>query len=192
MGYTDVEYKFKKIGKNVEIGKNVYFRYPEEIEIGDNVIIDEFCYFTTKMKIGNNIHIAPFCSVIGGKKAELVMGDYSALASGVRIICGSDDFINGPFMVSTIPIEFRPNCKIGQIILEKHVVVGTNSIILPNCILKEGSGTGAGTLVHRNLKSWSLYLGNPCKKVIERNRENILKGEEEYLEYLATKKEREN
>lgn len=30
--------------------KNVYFRYPEEIEIGDNVIIDEFCYFTTKWK----------------------------------------------------------------------------------------------------------------------------------------------
>ena len=50
MGYTDVEYKFKKIGKNVQIGKNVYFRYPEEVEIGDNVIIDEFCYFTTKLK----------------------------------------------------------------------------------------------------------------------------------------------
>lgn len=184
MGYTDVEYKFKKIGKNVQIGKNVYFRYPEEVEIGDNVIIDEFCYFTTKLKIGNNIHISPFCSVIGGKSSELLVGDYSAIAAGVRIICGSDDFINGPFVNNTIPLKFRPNCKLGKVIIEKHVVVGTNTIILPNSILKIGSGTGAGTLVHKNLKEWWLYLGNPCKKAVERNKENILNGEEEYLNYL--------
>ena len=184
MGYTDVEYKFKKIGKNVEIGKNVYFRYPEEIEIGDNVIIDEFCYFTTKMKIGNNIHIAPFCSVIGGKSSEFIMEDFSAISAGTRVICSSDDFISGPFTNPTIPIKFRPNCKIGTVIIKKHVVVGTNSVIMPNVILKEGSGTGAMTLVNRDLDEWGIYIGSPCKKIKERDKENILNGEKEYKNYL--------
>lgn len=179
MGYTDVEYKFKKIGKNVQIGKNVYFRYPEEVEIGDNVIIDEFCYFTTKLKIGNNVHIAPFCSVIGGKQSELIMEDFSGFSAGVRAICSSDDFVNGPFTNPTIPVKYRPNCKIGKIILKKHSVAGTNTIIFPNVIFEIGSGTGAGTLVNKSLEEWGIYIGNPCKKVKERNRENILLGEEQ-------------
>jgi acetyltransferase-like isoleucine patch superfamily enzyme len=36
MPYTDFNFKFRKIGKNVEIGDNVYFKYPELIEIGNN------------------------------------------------------------------------------------------------------------------------------------------------------------
>lgn len=184
MGYTDVEYKFKKIGKNVQIGKNVYFRYPEEVEIGDNVIIDEFCYFTTKLKIGNNVHIAPFCSVIGGKNSELIIKDYSVFSAGVRAVCGTDDFINGPFTSVAIPVKFRQNCTYGKILLEEHVIVGTNSIILSNKTLRKGSGTGAGTLVNKDLDEWGMYVGSPCRKIKERNKENILNGEEEYLNYL--------
>lgn len=30
MPYTDLEYKFKRIGKNVRIGRNVYFCYSSE------------------------------------------------------------------------------------------------------------------------------------------------------------------
>lgn len=184
MGYTDVEYKFKKIGKNVQIGKNVYFRYPEEVEIGDNVIIDEFCYFTTKLKIGNNVHIAPFCSVIGGKQSELIMEDFSVFSAGVRAICSSDDFINGPFTSVAIPAGFRPNCVIGQIKLEKHCIAGTGTIILPNITFKKGSGTGAGTLANKNLEEWGMYVGTPCRKIKNRNKESILNGEKEYLKYL--------
>ena len=63
MSYTDVKYKFKKIGRNVQLGKNIYFRYPEKIEIGDNVIIDDFSYFSTSLVIEDYVHISPFCSV---------------------------------------------------------------------------------------------------------------------------------
>ncbi len=187
MAYTDVEYKFKSIGKNVQIGKNVYFRYPEEVEIGNDVIIDEFCYFTTKVKLGNNIHIAPFCSVIGGKSSEFIMEDYSGFAAGVRVICSSDDFVNGPFTNPTIPVQFRPNCKMGKVKIEKHAVVGTNSIIMPNVTLKEGSAVGVMSLIKRSTIAWKVYIGNPAKPVLERNKESILEGEKQYLEYLNNK-----
>ena len=128
MSYTDVEYKFKKIGENVQIGKNVYFRYPEEIEIGNNVVIDEFCYFTTSVKIGDYVHIAPSCSIIGGKQAEFVMNDFSAMGAGTRVICASDDFVKGPFG-SPVPIEFRPNCIVSKVELERFTILGTNTVV---------------------------------------------------------------
>ena len=42
--------QLKKIGKNVIIGKTVRIRYPELVEIGDNVIIDDFTYIINCIK----------------------------------------------------------------------------------------------------------------------------------------------
>ena len=50
--------KLKKIGKNVIIGKTVRIRYPELVEIGNNVIIDDFTYISTSMKLYDNVHIS--------------------------------------------------------------------------------------------------------------------------------------
>lgn len=184
MAFTDVEYKFKKIGKNVQIGKNVYFRYPEEVEIGDNVIIDEFCYFTTALKINNYIHIGPFCSVIGGKKAKLTMDDYTALSAGVRVVCGSDDFVNGPFTNSTIPVKFRPNVTISDIYICKHAIIGTNTVILPDVTIGEGAAVSAMTLVDKSLAPWFVYAGTPARRIIIRDKDEIIKSESSFLQYL--------
>ena len=107
MSYTDVKYKFKKIGKNVQLGKNIYFRYPEKIEIGDNVIIDDFSYFSTSLVIEDYVHISPFCSVIGGIKSKLVMREFSGLSAGCRIICGSDDYSGIGLTNPTVTKKYR-------------------------------------------------------------------------------------
>jgi len=182
MAFTDVEWKFKKVGKNVQIGKNVYFRYPEETIIGDNVTIDEFCYFSTSLEIGSNVHIAPFCSVIGGRKSKLIMEDFAGLSAGVRVICSSDDFISnitGP----TIPIDFRPDCKIGSVRIKRHGLLGTNSVVHPNVIIEEGAATGSMTLVNASLEPWFVYIGIPARKHIERNKKAILEQERKYNDW---------
>ena len=51
-------FKLKKLGKNVIIGKTVRIRYPELVEIGNNVIIDDFTYISTSLKIHNNVLIS--------------------------------------------------------------------------------------------------------------------------------------
>ena len=48
----------KKCGKNVIIGKTARIRYPELVSIGDNVIIDDFCYISTELQIKSNVHIS--------------------------------------------------------------------------------------------------------------------------------------
>jgi acetyltransferase-like isoleucine patch superfamily enzyme len=180
MSYTDVEYKFKKIGKNVQIGKNVYFRYPELIEIGDNVIIDDFCYFTTALSIGNYVHIAPHCTCIGGRDSKLIMLDFSGLSAGCRIICGSDDYLYG-LTNPNIPSEFRGQAKIGNIVIGKHAVLGTSTIVHPLIKIGDGAATGSSTLVTKDLEPWCIYTGIPAKKIINRDSIAILKLEKEFL-----------
>ena len=50
---------FKKIGKNVQISKNVNF-YNFRGSIGSNCRIDDNCVFIGKISIGNYVHIAAF------------------------------------------------------------------------------------------------------------------------------------
>lgn len=183
MGYTDLVYKFKKIGKNVQIGVNVYFRYPELVEIGDNVIIDEFCYFTTALSIGNFVHIAPHCTCIGGKNSKLVMSDFSGLAAGCRIICGSDDYFTG-LTNPNIPIQYRGKTTISEIFIGKHAVLGTNTIVHPLVKVCDGAATGSLTLVTKDLEEWSIYIGSPARKIKDRDKETIINLEKAFTKSL--------
>ena len=183
MAFYDVKYKFKRIGKNVFIGTNVYFRYPEHVEIGDNVIIDEFCYFTTRMCIGNYVHISPHCSVIGGKKAEFIIGDFAGLSAGCRIVCSSDDYLGSGLTNPSIPEEFRAKVKYSSVTLQKHVVIGTGCVILPGIVVAEGSAVGAMSLINKNLDAWGVYHGIPAVRRKDRPSENILKLEQKLREH---------
>jgi acetyltransferase-like isoleucine patch superfamily enzyme len=152
--------KFKRIGKNVLISKKASILQPREIEIGDNSRIDDFCLLYGAIKIGRNVHITPMC-LIGAGKTTIEIKDFSTLAYGVKIFSQSDDYITGSMTNSTINQEFKKITK-GKIIIEKHVIIGTNSIILPGCLIREGSSIGAMSLVNKNTKSWSVYFGIPA------------------------------
>ena len=180
MLYTDLEYKFKKIGKNVQIGRNVYFRYPSEVEIGDNVIIDDFCYFTTQVSIGNHCHIAPSCTVIGGREGRFVMEDFGGMSAGCRVVCGTDDYLEG-LTNATIPAQFRGSATIGEVIMRRHAIVGTNSVLMPNIVVAEGTAVGAMSVVTQSTMPWKVYVGNPAKSLLPRNRKSIEEGERKFL-----------
>jgi galactoside O-acetyltransferase len=64
------------------------------------------------------------------------------------------------------------------------VVVGTNSVIHPEVVIGEGTSVGSMTLVNKSLAPWGVYIGIPAKRFKERNKEIILKGEEDFKEFL--------
>jgi acetyltransferase-like isoleucine patch superfamily enzyme len=148
--------ELKSCGKNVIIGKTVRIRYPELVEIGDNVIIDDFTYISTSLKIHNNVHISSGCKIIGGKKAYVEMKEFSTLAPNVVLSAGSDDYIGG-IATPLVPMEYKGNAIIGTIILNKHCIVGAGSVVLPNVTFKEGSCLGALSLANKNLEEYILY-----------------------------------
>lgn len=143
----------------------------ENITFGENIIIDDFVliYAKEKIQLGNFVHIASFSSISGG--GPFIMKDFSGLASGCRIVTGSDDFKDWGFGNPTIATKYR-NITIGHIIIEKFAIIGANSVILPNVIIGEGVAVAAGSIVSKSLAPWGIYVGN--KKVGERNKEEVL------------------
>ncbi|WP_323586991.1 acyltransferase [Aliarcobacter butzleri] len=173
--------KLKSCGKNVIIGKTVRIRYPELVEIGNNVIIDDFTYISTQLKLSSNVHISSGCKIIGGRDSYVEFGEFSTLAPNVTLSAGSDDYIGG-IATPMIPLEYKGNVEIGKIIFGKHCIVGANSVVLPNVIFNHGASLGALSLAKNNLEAWSLYAGIPSKKIKNRNKEQILKYEKEFKE----------
>ncbi|MGA0367912.1 MAG: acyltransferase [Kiritimatiellia bacterium] len=153
----------------------------ENFILGPHSQIDDFvfCYTGARCEIGRNVHIASFCSIIGG--GELIMEDFSGLSAGCRLITGSDDF-TGPWLTNpTIPAEFT-NVIRGRIRICRHAVLGTNVVVFPGVTIGEGAAVGAGAIVRKDLEPWTVYAGSSPKPVGKRDADAILAKEKAYLE----------
>lgn len=173
--------KLKKCGKNVIIGKTVRIRYPELVEIGDNVIIDDFTYISTALILDSNVHISAGCKIIGGREANVRFGSFSTLAPNVVLAAGSDDYLSG-IATPMVPHKYKGAVQIGEITLGRHCIVGANSTVLPNVCFSDGACLGAQSLAKSDLEAWSLYAGVPAKKIKEREREKIQALETNFLQ----------
>lgn len=172
--------QLKACGENVIIGKTVRIRYPELVEIGDNVIIDDFTYISTALVIEGDVHIAAGCKLIGGRNSQVELRRFSTLAPNVVLAAGSDDYISG-IASPMVSLEYKGQVQIGKIVLGRHSIVGANSTVLPNVTFEDGAAVGAQSLVKASLDAWSLYAGTPAKKIKLRDKEKILSLESSYL-----------
>jgi acetyltransferase-like isoleucine patch superfamily enzyme len=171
-------YNFKYVGNNVTIYPMAKIVGAEHLEIGSNVIIDDFVFIqaTGPCYIGNYVHIASFTSIAGG--GTFCLEDFSGLSSGVRVITGTDDFLGGGLTNPTIPSEFRATSRL-KVLVKAHAIIGTNSVILPGVTIATGAAVGAISLVRKDLSPWKVYAGNPLREVRDRPREQILRSEHE-------------
>jgi dTDP-4-amino-4,6-dideoxy-D-glucose acyltransferase len=165
----------KSCGKDVFISANVEIKNPHLISIGNHVAIDSFCYITTAMEIGDYVHIATHCSIVGGKDALCIMEDFSGLAAACRLICASDDYLGSGLNNPVVPMKYHAKIINKPIILKKHVILGTNCVVHPGVTIEEGSVVGSCSLITKNLDEWKVYIGIPVKPIKERNRNNIMK-----------------
>lgn len=169
---------FKSLGKNVKISSKASFYYPELMIIGDESRIDDFCVLTGKIEIGNNVHVASFCN-LRGHSVGIKIGDFSGLAYGVNVIAGSDCYYGTALTGPTVPSEFTNVTEI-RVIIEKHVIIGINSVIMPGSKLKIGSSIMAMSLINFTTKPWTIYSGNPAK-IISHRSDKLLTYEKKFL-----------
>ena len=172
------EMGFAALGKNVKISDKAAIYGAEQMRIGDNSRIDDFCVVSGKVDIGRNVHLAPFCLVAGGKPG-VFFGDFSGLAYGVKIFSQSDDYSGQTLTNPTVPAEWKLE-KFAKVEVDRHVIVGAGSIICPGVKLGEGTAIGAMSLVLQSTDAWSIYVGNPARKLRDRKRD-LLELEREYL-----------
>lgn len=180
--YTEEQLKklgFKYIGKNVKVSYKASIYNHEQIEIGDNSRIDDFCVISGKIKIGRNVHITPTCLVAGGEEG-IIFEDFATIAYGVQVFTQSDDYSGNTMCNSTIPKEYKKEF-FKEVILKRHTIVGAGSIIMPGVVLAEGTSIGAMSLILKSTEPWGIYVGNPAKKLKDRKKD-LLELEKKYLQ----------
>lgn len=160
---------FRRLGRNVRISDKASIHDADQIEIGDNSRIDDFCVLSGKITLGRNVHLAVFCNIAGGSEG-VVMGDFSGLAYGCHVFTQSDDYTGKMLTNPTVPAEFRAGTK-KAVLIERHCIVGTGSLIFPGVRLAEGTSVGAMSMVTRATQEWSVYFGIPAKRLKGRSRD---------------------
>ena len=159
-------------GDDVFIADGVIFKRPHLVKIGNRVAIDHGFYCTTRLEIGNFVHISPYVTVIGGEIALLKIGSFVTISAGARLTCISDTFDGTGLVGPLIPYPYR-NSTIGdKIIISDFASIASNAVIMPGIIIGEGSVVGAGSYINFDTRPWTIYIG---KKVIrERPKEKML------------------
>jgi galactoside O-acetyltransferase len=173
--------RFRHIGSNVKVHNLVVTLTPENMVFGSDIIIDDFVFIGShrRLILGHHVHIASHASITGG--GRILIGDFCGISSGARLFSGTDDFTGGSLTGPTIPPEFRQPHR-GTIILEPHVIIGSNAVVLPDVTIGEGSTVGAGSVVTRSLEPWGVYVGSPARRINTRPREVVLANEQRLFE----------
>lgn len=168
--------RLKFCGTGVRVYQGCHLHPPELIEIGDYSQIDEGVRIFSGLgvRIGRHVHFAFGSSISGGGICEV--GDFVGIGAAVRILTGSEE-IQGGLTNPTVPRELRrvrrQTTRIGA-----HVLVFTNSVVLPGVTVGEGAVVSAGSVVHRDLKPWGIYAGNPLVQIGVRDSTPIVDGVE--------------
>lgn len=141
--------------KLISLARRVRIDSFVKIEGGLGVAIEECC------------HVASFAHLnIGG--GALFVGPHVTIASGVRIVTGSN-VEAGYSMSVTSPPEM-------QVVRRRHVsihtraFVGAGAVILPGVTIGEGAIVGAGAVVTQSVAPWTVVMGAPARFVRNRTR----------------------
>ncbi|MDW7775558.1 MAG: acyltransferase [Methanosarcinales archaeon] len=143
---------FEKLKKSILInqlescGKGFSMQFPIEISGTEN------------LEIGDNVSIASFVHIWGGGGVKI--GNRVMIGSHVAITSLTHDY-NKRIMFNTL--------KKGKIIIEDDVWIGTHSVILPGVLIGKGAVVGAGSIVTKDVKPYSIVLGVPAKHFKFRN-----------------------
>lgn len=136
--------------------------------IGENTKIWHFSHIMSNCKIGKNciigqnVFIAP----------EVILGNNVKVQNNVSIYTGvicEDDVFLGPSMVFTNVINPRSAVnrknQFKKTLVKRGATIGANATIICGVTIGEFSFIGAGTVVTKDVKPFSLVVGNPAKQI---------------------------
>lgn len=146
----------------------------------ETAVIDDGCVIGKGTKIWHFSHIMSGCKI--GEKCnigqnvvvspDVVLGKNVKIQNNVSIYTGvicEDDVFLGPSMVFTNVINPRSAVlrrdQYKKTLVKKGASIGANATIVCGVTLGEFSFVGAGAVVTKDVKPFSLVVGNPSKHV---------------------------
>lgn len=158
----------KEYGENILISRKCSIYGAENISLGSNVRIDDFCVLSGCITIGSYVHIAVGSMLFAGPEG-ITLEDYTGISSRCALYARSDDYTGQHMTNQIVPAEYT-GVTGAPVRMEKHSIIGTGCTILPGVTLAEGCSVGAMSLLNRSTEPWGIYMGVPARRVKERSR----------------------
>jgi UDP-3-O-[3-hydroxymyristoyl] glucosamine N-acyltransferase len=172
------------IGKEVYIGNSVHIEPSVTIyysKIGDDVIIGEFARITNLI-VNNRTQIERDVICTGFQPGKIYIGSDTYIGIGAildwsgNLIIGNYVHIAGPstglWTHSSIKqalngdeLKNNKNKLVGSIEIKDKVWIGGNCTIYPGIKISTCSIILPNSVVNRNIKSFTMVGGTPCKKI---------------------------
>jgi acetyltransferase-like isoleucine patch superfamily enzyme len=155
------------------ISANVEIRRPRIVRIGRHTNVDSGVYCTTAMRLGDYVHLAAYCTIIGGPNGFFEMKHFSTLGAGSRIVCVSDAHPEGSLVGPRIPAHIKdPKHVVAAPVIFEPMAIGTTQIVvLPGVTLGMGCFVAAGAVVTKSVDPWTVVAGVPARPIKERSKE---------------------
>jgi galactoside O-acetyltransferase len=120
------------------------------------------------LTIGKYVHISSFAHIgIGG--GETILEDYATVASGGKIISGTN-VPDGTWTCSSQAPASMQKIERKRTILRRFACVFTNGVVCPGVTLHEGAVLGAGSVAMCDIPAWEIWGGWPARKLRDRKR----------------------
>jgi dTDP-4-amino-4,6-dideoxy-D-glucose acyltransferase len=148
---------------------------------GDHARIDCFSLLSAGpegMRIGRNVHLAAGVYLFGSG-GRVVIEDFAGLSARTSVYTATDDFKEGHLTGPTIPLKFRKVTS-GAVLVGRHVIVGTGTVIMPGVTIGRGAAVGAQSFVRKDVAEFEIVAGNPLRLLGVRDR-RVLELEQQYL-----------
>ena len=162
---------FASLGDDVHLSDKASFYGVGRIVLGNHVRIDDFCVLAAGqggIVVGDYVHIAVGSTLIGA--AQITLCDFAGLSSRVSIYSSSDDYSGATMTNPMVPDQFK-DVTHAEVMLCRHVIVGSGAVVLPGVTLEEGVAVGALSLVNKRCAAFGIYSGNPARRISERRRD---------------------
>lgn len=164
----NVKDKLKYCGKNVRLYQLAKIEHPDLVEIDDHSLIFDYAFLSgpKSLKIGKYCVIGWHSVLEGG--GDILIGDRVFLGPGSKLLSSTYD-LQGYYTSQLLP-ENSYHIRYGDITVGDDAYIGANTIVMPGVTIGEGAVVGANSLVDHNLKPWTIYFGNPARKIGEREK----------------------
>lgn len=127
-------------------------------EIGALTTIEDFCTINNgsgHVILGDRVRVGIGSVIIG----PVTMGNGSGLGQHVFVAGFNHGYSDGTKNSSFQPLDIRPT------VIEEDAHIGANSVVLAGVTIGKRSQVGAGSVVTKDIPSFSVAVGNPARVI---------------------------